>query len=140
MAVAAAIASIGRGRDVDIDDSRDAHRQTRNALRPTGTCGAAWRPRREVWTSAAARPSAGLWRFICAPNSSSRPSAWRPGTADRAQLLCTTPIARTHIEARTAVFDFIECFYNSHRRNSALGYLSPAQFEARSRTEYMSVA
>jgi putative transposase len=38
---------------------------------------------------------------------------------------------RTHAEARTAVFDFIEAFYNPHRRHSALGYLSPAQFEAR---------
>jgi putative transposase len=38
---------------------------------------------------------------------------------------------RTHAEARTAVFDFIEAFYNRRRRHSALGYLSPAQFEAR---------
>ena len=37
---------------------------------------------------------------------------------------------RTHAEARTAVFDFIEAFYNRRRRHSALGYLSPAQFEA----------
>ena len=37
---------------------------------------------------------------------------------------------RTHAEARTAVFDFIEGFYNRRRRHSALGYLSPAQFEA----------
>ena len=47
---------------------------------------------------------------------------------------------RTHTEARAAVFDFIECFYNPHRRHSALGYLSPTQFEARSRREHMSVA
>jgi putative transposase len=37
---------------------------------------------------------------------------------------------RTHAEARTAVFAFIEAFYNRRRRHSALGYLSPAQFEA----------
>jgi putative transposase len=36
---------------------------------------------------------------------------------------------RTHAEARTAVFDYIEAFYNPRRRHSALGYLSPAQFE-----------
>jgi putative transposase len=38
---------------------------------------------------------------------------------------------RTHAEARTAVFGFVEAFYNRTRRHSALGYLSPAQFEAR---------
>jgi putative transposase len=39
---------------------------------------------------------------------------------------------RTHGEARMAVFDFIEGFYNPHRRHSALGYLSPAEYERRS--------
>jgi putative transposase len=38
---------------------------------------------------------------------------------------------RTHSEARMAVFDFIEGFYNPHRRHSALGYLSPAEYERR---------
>jgi putative transposase len=33
--------------------------------------------------------------------------------------------------ARLAVFDYIEGFYNPHRRHSALGYLSPAEFERR---------
>jgi len=36
---------------------------------------------------------------------------------------------RTHSQARTALFDYIEGFYNTHRRHSALGYLSPAEFE-----------
>lgn len=36
---------------------------------------------------------------------------------------------RTHAEARTAIFAFIEGFYNTHRRHSALGYLAPAAFE-----------
>lgn len=30
-----------------------------------------------------------------------------------------------------AVFDFIEAFYNPHRRHSALGYLSSANYEWR---------
>ena len=37
----------------------------------------------------------------------------------------------THGEARTAVFDWIERFYNRTRIHSALGYLSPADFERR---------
>jgi transposase InsO family protein len=35
----------------------------------------------------------------------------------------------TRAEAREAIFDFIETFYNSHRRHSTLGYLSPMEFE-----------
>ena len=31
--------------------------------------------------------------------------------------------------ARTAIFDYIEIWYNRHRRHSSLGYLSPATFE-----------
>ena len=40
---------------------------------------------------------------------------------------------RTHAEARLAVFDFVEGFYNPRRRHSALGYVSPAEFERRYR-------
>jgi len=38
---------------------------------------------------------------------------------------------RNHHEARRAIFDFIEGFYNTHRRHSALSYHSPVQFENR---------
>ena len=41
----------------------------------------------------------------------------------------------THAEARSAVFDWIERFYNRTRRHSALGYLSPTEFERRYRPE-----
>jgi putative transposase len=34
-------------------------------------------------------------------------------------------------EAATAIFDFIEGWYNPHRRHSALGYLSPNNYERR---------
>lgn len=36
---------------------------------------------------------------------------------------------RSHTEARMAVFQFIEGFYNPSRRHSALGYLSPMEYE-----------
>ena len=35
----------------------------------------------------------------------------------------------TQAEARIAIFDFIEGFYNPSRRHSSLGYLSPIEFE-----------
>ena len=38
---------------------------------------------------------------------------------------------RTQVEARLAVFDFIEGWYNPNRRHSGLGYLSPLEFERR---------
>jgi len=38
---------------------------------------------------------------------------------------------RTHDDARHAIFDFIEGFYNTRRRHSALGQRSPVQFESR---------
>lgn len=39
---------------------------------------------------------------------------------------------RTQTEAKRAVFEFIEGWYNTRRRHSALGQLSPAEFERRS--------
>ncbi|MQA91672.1 MAG: IS3 family transposase, partial [Gemmatimonas sp.] len=36
---------------------------------------------------------------------------------------------RTHVEARIAVFRFIEGWYNPHRRHSALDYESPVNYE-----------
>jgi putative transposase len=36
---------------------------------------------------------------------------------------------RTHAEARAAVFEWIEVFYNRQRRHSALGYVAPAVYE-----------
>ncbi|GAC1335794.1 MAG: hypothetical protein NVSMB22_28420 [Chloroflexota bacterium] len=42
---------------------------------------------------------------------------------------------RTRTQARTALFDYIEGFYTTHRRHSALGYRSPAAFERQVREE-----
>jgi putative transposase len=37
---------------------------------------------------------------------------------------------RTHHEARLAIFEFIEGWYNSRRRHSSIGGISPMAFEA----------
>jgi putative transposase len=34
-------------------------------------------------------------------------------------------------DARTEIFDYIESYYNHHRKHSSLGYQTPAQFEAK---------
>jgi putative transposase len=45
--------------------------------------------------------------------------------------LLARQLFRTQLEARSALFEYIEVFYNRQRRHSALGYLSPEAFERR---------
>ena len=33
-------------------------------------------------------------------------------------------------DARTEIFDYIDGYYNTHRKHSAIGYQTPNQFEA----------
>jgi putative transposase len=35
----------------------------------------------------------------------------------------------TRAEARAAIVEYIEIFYNARRRHSSLGYMSPAEYE-----------
>ncbi|MFY0524713.1 IS3 family transposase [Archangium gephyra] len=44
------------------------------------------------------------------------------------ELVYTTAFA-THEQARLALFEYIEVFYNCQRRHSSLGYVSPVDFE-----------
>jgi putative transposase len=43
------------------------------------------------------------------------------------------------IDARLELFDYIEGYYNPHRKHSALGYLSPNQFETQIQTQHPSL-
>jgi putative transposase len=47
------------------------------------------------------------------------------------ELLAKHPF-KTHAEARIAIFEYLEGFYNPHRLHSSIGYLSPVNFERRS--------
>ena len=49
--------------------------------------------------------------------------------AGRTPELLDRSTFRTRAEAERAIFEFIEVWYNPHRRHSALGYLSPINFE-----------
>ena len=33
-------------------------------------------------------------------------------------------------DARTEIFEYIEAYYNTHRKHSSLGYQTPAQFKS----------
>ena len=44
---------------------------------------------------------------------------------------CASERYPSRAAARTSLFEYIEAWYNRHRRHSALGYLSPEQFEAK---------
>jgi putative transposase len=46
---------------------------------------------------------------------------------------------KTRDQARLAVFDYIETFYNPRRRHSSLGQLSPDEYE-RMRREEQTIA
>ncbi len=39
----------------------------------------------------------------------------------------------TRAEARAAIVEYIEVFYNTRRRHSSLGYVSPAEYERKNR-------
>jgi transposase InsO family protein len=44
------------------------------------------------------------------------------------------PPILAHTAARTAIFDYIEGWYNTRGRHSTLGHLSPAAYEATAAT------
>jgi len=46
---------------------------------------------------------------------------------------CATQPFATRAQARTAIFEFIEAWYNRQRLHSSLDYLSPMEFERKSR-------
>ena len=46
----------------------------------------------------------------------------------------------TRAQAKTAIFDYIEVFYNRQRRHSALGYLSPVTYEAQQQEQLQRAA
>src|SRR5262245_40732044 len=49
----------------------------------------------------------------------------------KTELCVTEEWNSTRQAARTAIFEYVEGFYNRARRHSTLGYLSPVEFEQR---------
>ena len=44
----------------------------------------------------------------------------------------------TRAEARSAIFEYLEIFYNRRRRHSSIGYVSPEEFELKYEHEKMA--
>ncbi len=63
------------------------------------------------------------------PTIELHPHGQNGGSRVKTELIYRQPWP-TKQAARTAIFEFIEAFYNRRRRHSTLGYLSPAEFEA----------
>jgi len=47
----------------------------------------------------------------------------------KTELLASRPVPLSRDQAHRELFEYIEVFYNRQRRHSALGYVSPAQYE-----------
>jgi putative transposase len=102
-----------------------------------------------------ARRYAGDWRFPCPLCDAAHPpircsmgsvgDCYDNAMAEsffatlECELLARQPFP-THVAARTALFEYIEVFYNRQRRHSALGYLSPDAYERRWSTQTPVVA
>jgi transposase InsO family protein len=52
-------------------------------------------------------------------------SAFRAALADAGMLQSMSPS-----DARLEIFQYIDGYYNTHRKHSSLGYLTPSQFES----------
>ncbi|WP_353097172.1 IS3 family transposase [Tissierella praeacuta] len=47
----------------------------------------------------------------------------------KTEMMDSNKVFATREEAKKAVFEYIEFFYNRKRRHSSLGYLSPLEYE-----------
>jgi putative transposase len=67
------------------------------------------------------------------PSMSEKGKCWQNAVAESFFATLKTEAAsgswKTREQARAAVFEFIETWYNTRRRHSTIGYLSPVQYE-----------
>lgn len=76
-----------------------------------------------------------LRRMGMVPSMSRKGNCWDNAVAEsffstlKNELTCAF---KTKSEARRAIFEYIEVFYNRKRRHSSIGYLTPLEFEAHS--------
>ncbi len=79
-----------------------------------------------------------LATYALEPSMSRTGNCWDNAVAEsffatvKVELLQDVTFA-TRAQAHSALFDYIEVFYNRHRRHSTLGYVSPAHYEEAAR-------
>jgi transposase InsO family protein len=86
---------------------------------------------------------AGLKRGLppaLADESSELSGEMRELLSEMSQWLQTLEQRITSCEARMAIFDFIEGWYNPHRRHSVLDYHSPINYERIQQTESLTAS
>ncbi|WP_255482839.1 IS3 family transposase, partial [Marinobacterium marinum] len=73
-------------------------------------------------------------RHGCRPSMSRKGNCWDNAAMEsffsrlKVELIYAEQY-RTIEEAKSGIFEYIEVFYNRIRRHSALGYVSPAEYE-----------
>ena len=116
-------------RDPGHQRARHGHRTTAD---PTGGGDHPLRPRHAVHllglhpTAPRIRPRARRWARSA--TASTTRSSSRSGARMQTELL-NRKRWRTRIELANAIFDYLEIFHNRQRRHSALGMLTPIEFE-----------
>lgn len=72
------------------------------------------------------------------PSMSRKGNCWDNAVAESFFSTLKTELSggyKTHDEARRAIFEYVEVFYNRKRRHSSIGYLTPIEFESRFKRE-----
>lgn len=75
-----------------------------------------------------------LWRYRLVQSMSAKGNCYDNAVAEsffatlKKELICSE-VYRTRADARDAIFEFIEVFYNRRRMHSLLGYMTPDEFE-----------
>jgi putative transposase len=76
-----------------------------------------------------------LWRYRMVQSMSAKGNCYDNAVAEsffatlKKELVCGD-VYRTREEARAAIFEYIEAFYNRHRMHSLINYMTPDEFES----------